>query len=30
MWQRWCRRTQKEPVMGLGKKAKREAKWLTP
>jgi len=26
MWQRWCRRTQKEPVMGLGKKAKREAK----
>jgi hypothetical protein len=26
MGQRWCRRTQKEPVMGLGKKAKREAK----
>jgi hypothetical protein len=26
VWQRWCRRTQKEPVMGLGKKAKREAK----
>jgi hypothetical protein len=26
MWQHWCRRTQKEPVMGLGKKAKREAK----
>ena len=26
MWQRWCRRTQKEPVIGLGKKAKREAK----
>jgi hypothetical protein len=26
MWQRWCRRTQKESVMGLGKKAKREAK----
>jgi hypothetical protein len=26
MWQRWCRRTQKEPVMGLGKKAKRKAK----
>ena len=26
IWQRWCRRTQKEPVMGLGKKAKREAK----
>ena len=26
MWQRWCRRTRKEPVMGLGKKAKRKAK----
>jgi hypothetical protein len=26
MWQHLCRRTQKEPVMGLGKKAKREAK----
>jgi hypothetical protein len=26
MWQRRCRRTQKEPVMGVGKKAKREAK----
>jgi hypothetical protein len=26
MWQCWCRRTRKEPVMGLGKKAKREAK----
>jgi hypothetical protein len=26
MWQRCRRRTQKEPVMGLGKKAKREAK----
>jgi hypothetical protein len=26
MWLRWCRRTRKEPVMGLGKKAKREAK----
>jgi hypothetical protein len=26
MWQRWCRKTQREPVMGLGKKAKRDAK----
>jgi hypothetical protein len=26
MRQRWCRRTQKESVMGLGKKAKHEAK----
>ena len=26
MWQCWCRRTRKEPVMGLGKKAKHEAK----
>ena len=25
-WQRWCRRTQKESVMGLGKKAKKDAK----
>ena len=26
MWQRWARQDAKEPVMGLGKKAKREAK----
>ena len=26
MWQRWCRGIQKESVMGLGKKAKHEAK----
>jgi len=26
MWQRWARQDTKEPVMGLGKKAKREAK----
>lgn len=26
IWQRWCRRTLKEPVMGLGKKAKNKAK----
>jgi hypothetical protein len=26
MWQRWCHRAQKESVMGLGKKAKHDAK----
>ena len=26
MWRRWARLDTKEPVMGLGKKAKREAK----
>jgi hypothetical protein len=26
MWQRWCRRTQRRSVMGLGKKAKNKAK----
>jgi hypothetical protein len=26
MWQRWCRRKQRESVMGLGKKAKNKAK----
>ena len=26
MWQRWAPQGTKEPVMGLGKKAKREAK----
>lgn len=26
MWQRWARQDTKELVMGLGKKAKREAK----
>ncbi|HZZ53791.1 MAG TPA: hypothetical protein VFE26_05855 [Trebonia sp.] len=25
MWRRWCRKT-REPVMGVGKKAKRDAK----
>jgi hypothetical protein len=26
VWQRWCRRTQKESAMGVGKKAKNKAK----